>query len=79
MNCDEFSCAYRGYSLNNLENFNIRDITSKGYSFFMEMIYHLHNKGICIKEIPFFASQRAEGVSKIPNIEIFRTLFNIDS
>ena len=77
MNCDEFSCAYRGYSLNELKNFDMRDISSKGYSFFMEMVYHLHNKGVFIKEIPFFAKQRSSGKSKIPNIEIFRTLFNI--
>ena len=77
MNCDEFSCAYRGYSLNELKNFDMKNISSKGYSFFMEMIYHLHNKGVFIKEIPFFAKQRSSGKSKTPNIEIFRTLFNI--
>ncbi len=77
MNCDEFSCAYRGYSLNELKNFDMKNISSKGYSFFMEMVYHLHNKGVFIKEIPFFAKQRSSGKSKIPNIEIFRTLFNI--
>ena len=77
MNCDEFSCAYRGYSLNELGDFNIKNISSKGYSFFMEVVYHLHNRGILIKEIPFFAKQRSSGKSKIPNIEIFRTLFNV--
>ena len=77
MNCSEFSCAYRGYSLNELKNFDMKDISSKGYSFFMEMTYHLHNKGVFIKEITFFAKQRSSGKSKIPNIEIFRTLFNI--
>ena len=25
MNCDEFSCAYRGYSLNELGDFNIKN------------------------------------------------------
>ena len=77
MNCDEFSCAYRGYSLNELGDFNLKDISSGGYSFFMEMTYHLHNKDIFIKEIPFFAKQRSVGKSKISNVEIFRTLFNI--
>ena len=77
MNCDEFSCAFRGYSLNELGDFNLKVISSGGYSFFMEMTYHLHNKGIFIKEIPFFAKQRSVGKSKISNVEIFRTLFNI--
>ena len=43
----------------------------------MEVVYQLHNKGISIKEVPFYAKQRVSGKSKIPNIEIFRTLFNI--
>ena len=77
MNCDEFSCAYRGYSLYKLRDFNVKNISSKGYSFFMEVVYHLHNRGIFIKEVPFYARQRTSGKSKIPNIEIFRTLFNI--
>ena len=77
INCHDFACAYRGYSLNKLGDFNIRNISSRGYSFFMEVVYHLHNKGIFIKEIPFYAKQRSSGKSKIPNIEIFRTLFNI--
>ena len=77
MKCDEFSCAYRGYSLAELGDFDMKNISSKGYSFFMEMTFHLHNRGIIIKEIPFFAKQRSVGKSKIPNIEIFRTLFNI--
>jgi len=77
MKCDEFSCAYRGYSLAELGDFDMKNISSKGYSFFMEMTFHLHNQGIIIKEIPFFAKQRSVGKSKIPNIEIFRTLFNI--
>ena len=77
MKCNEFSCAYRGYSLTELGDFDMKNISSKGYSFFMEMTYHLHNRGVLIKEIPFFAKQRSVGKSKIPNIEIFRTLFNI--
>jgi len=77
INCHDFACAYRGYSLNKLGDFNIRNISSRGYSFFMEVVYHLHNMGIFIKEIPFYAKQRSSGKSKIPNIEIFRTLFNI--
>jgi len=77
MKCNEFACAYRGYNLDELSSFNINNISSKGYSFFMEVVYHLHNKGIFIKEIPFFAKQRSSGKSKIPNIEIYRTLFNV--
>jgi len=75
--CSEFTTSYRGFNLKRLEKFDLNDITSKGYSFFMETVYQIHKKGIKIKEIPIFFAHREKGISKIPKIEIFRTLFNV--
>ena len=58
-------------------NFNLENVSSKGYSFFMETIYRVHKQNISIKEIPIFFAHREKGKSKIPKIEIFRTLFNV--
>jgi len=77
IDCDEFSSSFRGFNLKKLENFKIHDVSSKGYSFFMETIYQLHNKKIPIKQIPLHAKQRGKGKSKIPRIELLRTLINI--
>lgn len=77
INCNEFTTSYRGFDLANLNNFNLNMIKSKGYSFFMETLYLLHKKNIFIKEIPICFSDRTKGISKIPKIEIFRTLFNL--
>ena len=77
INCHDFACAYRGYSLKELGDFNIRSVSSKGYSFFMEIIFLIDKKNIPIKEIPFYARQRHKGKSKIEKIEIFRTLINV--
>ena len=77
INCNEFTSAYRGFNLKKLENFNLRNISAKGYSFFMETIYQIHNKGIVIKQIPIYFADRKEGKSKIPKIELIRTLLNI--
>ena len=60
-----------------LKDFNFKNISAKGYSFFMETIFQIHNKGIIIKQIPIYFADRKEGKSKIPKIELFRTLFNV--
>ena len=77
INCDEFTSAYRGFNLNMLKNFDINDISSKGYSFFMETIYRIHKLGFQIKEIPIIFENRIKCKSKIPKIETLRTLKNI--
>jgi dolichol-phosphate mannosyltransferase len=77
INCNEFTTSYRGFDLVNLYNFNLNMIKSRGYSFFMETLYLLNKKNILIKEIPISFLDRTRGISKIPKIEIFRTLFNL--
>ena len=77
INCDEFTTFYRGFNLNNLKNFQLNSISSKGYSFAMETIYQLNKRGIYIKEIPIAFKGRLKGYSKIPKIELFRTLINV--
>ena len=77
INCDEFTSAYRGFNLNMLKNFDIDGVSSRGYSFFMETIYLLDSAGYNIKQIPIKFDDRLKGVSKIPKVEIFRTLKNL--
>jgi len=77
IDCDEYTAAFRGYNLKKLNDFDLRNIKSKGYSFFMEAIYLINKKNIPIKEIPFYARQRYGGKSKIERIEILRTLINV--
>ena len=77
INCNEFTTSYRGFNLSKLESFNLNMINSKGYSFFMETIYRLNKNGININEIPIHFKNRRYGNSKIPSIEVFRTLKNV--
>ena len=77
INCNEFTASYRGFNLRRFKNFNLDNVTSKGYSFFMETIYLIHKEGITIREIPIFFKDRSKGKSKIPKIELFRTLINL--
>ena len=75
--CNEFTSSYRGFNLKKLDNFSLKNISSQGYSFFMETIYQIHSRGFSIKQIPIHFVDRKKGKSKIPRIEIFRTLFNV--
>ena len=77
IDCNEFTTSYRGFNLSKLKNFNLNVINSKGYSFFMETIYRLNKLGVNINEIPIHFKNRQHGYSKIPGIEIFRTLKNL--
>ncbi len=44
INCNDYTSGYRGFNLQKLKNFNLNEISSKGYSFFMETIYQLNKK-----------------------------------
>ena len=77
LNCNEFTTSYRGFNLSKLKDFNLNIVKSKGYSFFMETIYRLNKHGVIINEIPIHFKNRRHGSSKIPGIEIFRTLKNL--
>ena len=77
INSNEFTTSFRGFNLETLGEFNLNMIKSKGYSFFMETIYRLHRLGVNIYEIPINFENRKHGSSKIPGIEIFRTLKNL--
>ena len=77
IDCNEFTTSYRGFNLKKLKNFHLKNISSKGYSFFMETIYQVNKEGILIKQIPIYFKDREKGKSKIPRAEMLRTLFNI--
>ena len=75
--CDEFTSAYRGFDLNKLKKINLEDVNATGYSFFMQTIFLLNKNGYPIKQIPIVFKNRDQGISKIPKIELFRTLINL--
>lgn len=77
INCEEFTTSYRAFNLEKLKNFNINDVKSRGYSFFMETIFLINKSGYHIKQIPIIFADRTKGVSKIPKIETLRTLKNL--
>ncbi len=77
INCSEFTTSYRGFNIKLLKNFHLNDVKQSGYSFFMGTIFEIEKKKFEIKEIPIIFADREQGVSKIPRLEIFRTLINL--
>ena len=77
INCHEFTTSFRGFNLKRLNKFHLNLVSNKGYSFFMGTIYEINRLNFEIKEIPITFKDRKMGSSKIPKIEIFRTLKNL--
>ena len=75
--CNEYTTSFRGFNFELLKNFDINNVKSKGYSFFMETVYQVNKSGNTIEEIPIIFRDRKKGVSKIPKIETLRTLKNL--
>ena len=73
----EFTTSYRGFNLKKLNPFNLNLVETKGYSFFMGSVYEIAKRKFEIKEIPITFKDRASGDSKLPRIEILRTLKNL--
>ena len=74
---NEFTTSYRGFNLSKIPRFNLSAVKSSGYSFFMETIFLINKHKISTYEYPIHFKSRVSGKSKIPKIEILRTLFNV--
>ena len=77
VNCSEFTTSYRGFNIKELKGFHLNQVKSNGYSFFMGTVFEISKQKFNIKEIPIIFKDRINGYSKIPRIEIIRTLFNL--
>jgi dolichol-phosphate mannosyltransferase len=77
INLSEFTTSYRCFNLPKLKKFHFNQVKVGGYSFFMFVVFLLNGYKYSIKEIPIRFFERINGKSKIPKIEIFRTLKNV--
>ena len=77
IDCNEFTTSYRGFNINKLKGFHLNNVKESGYSFFMGTVFEISNRKFIIKEIPITFADREKGISKIPKLEILRTLINL--
>ena len=68
------SGAFRCYRCKTLERLDFRQIESRGYSFFEEILYHLKRLGVRFVEIPIIFVDREHGNSKIDRSEAVAAL-----
>jgi len=73
----EFTTSYRCFNLPKIKKFHFNQVKVTGYSFFMFVVYLLNKNKYSIKEIPIRFFERKKGKSKIPKIEIIRTLITL--
>ena len=77
IDCTEYTSSFRGFNLKALNDFSLDMVKTKGYSFFMGTIFEVNQKKFKIKQIPIIFKDRSKGYSKIPKLELFRTLSNL--
>ena len=54
ININEFTTSYRGFNLEKLSQFNLKEIKGQGYSFFMETVVTLYRLGLTVKNFQLF-------------------------
>ena len=70
INLHEFTTSFRAFRVSTLNKIDLISIQNHGYSFFMEIIFHLHRANLILKESPIHFRDRNAGSSKIPQFEI---------
>lgn len=66
--------AYRSQTIKELDRASIK---SDGYSFLVELIFHLKKNGSLIKEVPIEFVERVHGHSKLSRSEILKFFFTV--
>jgi dolichol-phosphate mannosyltransferase len=68
------TAGFRCYRREVLQSIDLDGILSNGYSFLIEMIYHVQGRGYSIGEVPIIFEDRRRGTSKISKNEVFKAL-----
>ena len=74
---NECTTSFRAFRISLFDKFNLSDIRSSGYSFFLECVYEIKSIEARISEIPIHFKDRFQGNSKIPKTEIFRSMYKL--
>lgn len=71
------TAGFRCYRRAVLEKAPLDQILSNGYSFLIEMLYHVQRQGWKVGEVPITFENRREGTSKISKSEITKALATV--
>ncbi len=73
----EYTTSYRIFRVSKLREFDFMCVKSQGYSFFLEMLFHLHKQSWRMSEIPIHFRDRVRGESKIPPTQILNGIWKL--
>ncbi|MFZ1753741.1 MAG: polyprenol monophosphomannose synthase [Caldilineaceae bacterium] len=71
------TAGFRCYQRQVLETIDLDAIFSSGYSFLMEMAFHVQRAGFRCGEVPITFVNRTEGDSKISKTEIYKAFYTL--
>jgi glycosyltransferase involved in cell wall biosynthesis len=71
------TAGFRCYRREVLESIELDAIFSDGYSFLIEMLYKVQQRGWKVAEVPIHFMDRRRGTSKISRTEITRALYTV--
>lgn len=70
VNVSDLTSGYRAYRLNAVKSLDPDVITAKGFSFQLEILYHLLRKGFSVTTVPITFLDRRRGKSKLTKREV---------
>jgi len=73
----EYTTAFRCYDRKAMKFLITNSPKSTGYAYFIELTELLHRSGLILSEIPIIFKNRKKGVSKIPNLQVLLSGFQI--
>lgn len=73
----ELTTYFRVFDVQSLRRLPLRLVAASGYSYGVELIYHLRKAGVELKEVPIHFTDRTRGASKIPRFQIFKSALDL--
>jgi len=73
----ELTTYFRVFDVETLRRLPLRHVAASGYSYGVELVYHLRKAGVTLKEVPIHFVDRTRGASKIPRLQIFRSAIDL--
>ena len=73
----ELTTYFRVFDVHSLKRLPLRLVAASGYSYGVELIYHLRKAGVELREVPIHFSDRTHGASKIPRFQIVKSAFDL--
>lgn len=77
LHAHDTTAGFRCYRREVLEDVGLDTIRADGYSFLVEMLYHVQRRGWQVGEAPIIFENRQQGVSKISQGEIFHAIATV--